>query len=304
MDHSLETDIAAGASAGGFLAWRGRHALPRGAACYNCATTLQGAWCHHCGQLGEDFHRSAHHLIWEALESFFHADGRLMNTLPRLFFEPASLTRDYLAGKRAPQVPPLRLFLVVVLIVFLAGELAAFAGQVHFLHIPPMGPEVLSAVAKIQLHIYKPWDATLSEWVQAHLGRALAHPDQFVAAMGGWAHDFAFLALPVSALILTLLFMFRRGFVVFDHLVFSMHSLSFLGMLFVTFLALHAWVGDEASWLLLAAPAHLFFHMRGVYRTGKLDTLLRMGVLFVCSTVCSGLLVLGLVVLGLAALQA
>ncbi|MEF3019414.1 DUF3667 domain-containing protein, partial [Pseudomonas aeruginosa] len=81
-----------------------------------------GPWCYHCGQLGADFHRSTFHLIAEAFESFFHADGRLVRTLPRLIVAPGRLTHDFLAGKRAPQIPPLRLFLVSVLLLFLAGE--------------------------------------------------------------------------------------------------------------------------------------------------------------------------------------
>ena len=35
----------------------GRHGPP-GPPCANCGAILQGAWCHDCGQLAEDFHRS------------------------------------------------------------------------------------------------------------------------------------------------------------------------------------------------------------------------------------------------------
>ncbi len=302
MDHGLETDVAAAASAGGFLAWRRKHALPPGTGCFNCGTTLQGPWCHQCGQLGEDYHRSAFHLIGEVFEGLFHADGRLAKTLPRLVLRPAALTQDYLAGKRAPQVPPLRLFLVVLLIVFVVGEIASSRGTVHFVDLKA-DPGDVASLNKLHVNLYTPWDDAISAWARTHLTSALAHPDQLAAAMGAWAHDFAFLALPISGLILAAMFVFRRRFVLFDHLVFSMHSLAFQGLLFSTAMVVKMAVGDVAWWLVAASPVHLFAHLRGVYGTGKIGTLVRMAILFVVSSFAFGLLMLGLVVVGLEALN-
>ena len=42
-----------------------RHSLPVGSPCPNCATALQGPWCHSCGQRAEDFHRSVFQLVME-----------------------------------------------------------------------------------------------------------------------------------------------------------------------------------------------------------------------------------------------
>src|SRR5665213_3948709 len=97
--------------------------LPVGTPCPNCATPLEGPYCHECGQLGEQFNRSVLHLITEAVENFFHVDGRLLHTLPRLVLHPGRLTTDYIEGHRAAQIPPLRLFLVVMLIFFFVGGL-------------------------------------------------------------------------------------------------------------------------------------------------------------------------------------
>jgi hypothetical protein len=301
MDHELDLDVAAGLSAGGFVTHRGKHGLPLGTPCYNCATPLRGRWCYSCGQLGEDFHRSAFHLIGEVFESFTHADGRLWQTLPHLVVRPAVLTRDYLAGKRAPQVPPLRLFLVVLLIVFVVGELVSSGHKTHLVDIR-MDPGDEAQLKNLNIHLYKPWDAWINDWGRTHVLRAVQHPDRFAAAMGAWAHDFAFLMLPISAFILSVMFVFRRRFVLFDHLVFSMHSLSFQGLLFVAMMALQT-IGMPAAPLLLVSPVHLFFHLRGVYGLGTFGTLMRMLVLFLCSCVALGLVMLGLVVVGLAALQ-
>jgi len=301
MNHDIETEIAAGLSAGGFITSRGKHALPLGTPCYNCGTPLQGPWCCACGQFGGDYHRSAFHLVAEAFESFTHADGRLWKTLPHLVWRPAALTHDYLAGKRASQVPPMRMFLVVLLVVFIIGSLASSADRIHFADLR-IDPNDRASLQGFNIHIYQPWDAWLNNWARIHLGRAIDHPDRFVAAMGTWAHDFAFLMLPISALILAMLFAFRRRFVLFDHLIFSMHSLSFQGILVSGWMGLRL-VGLQLWPLLFFSPVHLFFHMRGVYGLGKMSTLLRMAVLFVMSSFALGLVMMGLLLVGLETLN-
>jgi hypothetical protein len=282
-----------------FLVWRRRHALPPGSACYNCATTLQGPWCHACGQSGEDYHRAASHLIWEALEGVFHADGRLWHTLPRLLIRPGALTRDYLAGKRASQVPPLRIFFIVLLLVFFVGEAVAGLDNPEFAHIKPG----TTHIEDIHVSIYKPWDDALTAWTRTHVSRAAAHPDQLVAAMAAWAHDFAFLSLPIFGLILAAIFAFRRGYVLFDHMIFSMHSLSFAGLVVLVALLLDHWTGT--GWALLwLIPVHQFFHLRGVYRTGIFGTLVRLGVLATAASIAFAFIMIGLVLVGMAALRA
>jgi hypothetical protein len=302
MDHSVETDVAAAGSAGGLLAWRKKHAQPPGSACFNCGTRLLGPWCYQCGQFGEDFHRKAHHLIFEACEGLFHADGRLWQTLPRLLVRPASLTRDYLAGKRAPQVPPLRVFLVVLLLVFFAGERATGKDQSN-VSVLKMDAADRAALMKSEVHLHSKWDPELTAWLRAHVGAAVDHPDALLSAMGAWAHDFAFLTLPLSGLLLSIIFIFRRRFVLFDHLVFSMHSLSFQGLLFTGFVVGEALVGSTAQYLLWLSPVHLFAHMRGVYGTSIFGTLLRMAILFTLSCIIVSLMMMGLLVVGLATLK-
>ncbi len=257
-----------------------------------------GKWCHACGQAPHDYHRSAWHLGVEAFESFFHADGRLWRTLWRLLRNPARLTRDYLAGKRAPQIPPLRLFLVVLLILFLIANWATSSTQLIHLDAPQAVIQAQVESSRVSLGLSPAWEAWANGWLHAHLTRALAHPDDLATAIRDRAENFAFLMLPISALLLAAIFAFRRGFVLFDHLVFSMHSLAFQGLLICAAI-LSGW-----GWLLCLAPVHLFAHMRGVYGTRIAGTLIRMTVLFVLSTISFVLLLLALVVAGLQVLRA
>lgn len=299
-----EVEVAAADAATGWFRWRRKHAQPPGGLCANCGTVLQGPWCHNCGQLGENFHRSIGHLVAEAFEGFFHADGRLWRTLPRLVVEPGRLTRDYLDGKRAPQIPPLRLFLVVVLVFFFAGSATNQVRTVDHgrgVMVPGI-VQVRAGPAPPGLRLAP--TSGLGEWLRPRAEAALRNPERFRAALEQWSERAAFMLLPISALLLSLLFVFQRRFYVFDHLIFSMHSLSFLGLLLVVYLLLKNAIGGAANWVLLAAPVHLFVHMRGVYGTSIPGTLIRMALLFIGSLIGFAALMVGLVMVALSAMGA
>jgi hypothetical protein len=297
-------------SSGGFLRWRRHHALPPGSACRNCATVLRGPWCFACGQLGEDFHRSAHHLIGEAFEAFFHADGRVVRTLPRLALHPGTLTRDYLLGRRAPQIPPFRLFLTMLLVLFLVGsavqgpDIAIVGEHGTAAERAEAKAELAKANIAISTGLGAKTDQAVIAWLKARLPQAIDRPDALVSAMGEWAHRFAFLTLPISALLLSIIFAFRRDTYLFDHLIFSMHSLSFQGLLVALVMATWHITGHRSGLLLFASPIHLYAHMRGTYATGCAGTVVRMFVLFMTSSVAFAVLLLGLVIVGLNALGA
>lgn len=292
MDRELE--IAGAASVGGLLKWRATHAAKVGTPCENCGAPLEGPYCHACGQLAEDFERSIGTLLKELFENLFHSDGRLFQTLPRLILNPAALTRDYLAGRRASQMPPLRLFLVVVLVFFFAGSLRDFAKPTVY-HTTTVGAP--HTKLKIEGH---PLLQSGFRWVLPRVAYASTHQREFRMALGDWLHRIAIVFLPISTLLLSLLFVFKRRLFIFDHAIFSMHSLSFMGLLFtlITLLGLIPRLSGVGV-LALAAPVHLFFHMRGFYRASWFGTLIRMFLLFILSAVALGLLLIGVLALDL-----
>jgi hypothetical protein len=94
------------------------HGQPVHTHCENCGTALAGPFCHRCGQHDIDFHRSFGHLFLDALENFFHFDAKLFRNIITLLFLPGRLTADFNAGKRAAQMPPLRLYVFVSILFF------------------------------------------------------------------------------------------------------------------------------------------------------------------------------------------
>jgi hypothetical protein len=315
MTQDVET--AVGLSLGGFFRRRAEHAEPLGTPCANCATPLMGPWCHQCGQMGEDFHRSIFKLLVEVFEGLLHFDGRMWNTLPDLFRHPARLTRAYLDGHRAPQIPPLRLFLVVLLVVFFAGSVSGgntvinttvtddhgkiLSSQTRTIDklTPQDKAAVKNSLAHADVKLWNRPNQAFDSWLAERVSKALDDPERFKLVLEQWSERFAFLTLPLAAGMLSLLFVFQRRFYIFDHTIFSLHSLSAAGlMLAAGSLFSHLTKGDSYI-VLAAAPVHLFFHMRGVYGTSILGTLLRMFLLFVGALAGVCLIILGLLWVGL-----
>jgi hypothetical protein len=86
--------------------------------CTNCDTLLRGQYCAECGQRSGSRMISLWELIREASEFLTTFDSRLWRTLGLLMFRPGWLTRDYLRGRRARYIPPLRLFIAFSLLFF------------------------------------------------------------------------------------------------------------------------------------------------------------------------------------------
>jgi len=261
---------------------------------------LDGPYCGVCGQAAEDFQKSIGVLLGEAVEHLSDVDGRVLHTIPTLILRPATLTRDYLAGRRASQTAPLRLFLVVVVIFFFAGS---FKDLVQPSNLPWYKPD---HPAEQVPNLKAGTDAlsrTIVAWLNPRLAYAVNHQREFGAAFVSWLHEIPIVFLPIATLLLGLVFVRDRRFVLFDHAIFSMHSLSFMGLLFTLTTLMEIGPLSSVTGLVgMAAPVHLFLHLRGVYGTSVAGTLARMFLLAVLSLVAVVLLMVGTVGLGLSAM--
>ncbi|MEJ1097638.1 MULTISPECIES: DUF3667 domain-containing protein [unclassified Pseudoxanthomonas] len=110
--------------------------LAHASACENCETTLQGGFCHLCGQNAHSPLRHTGHALEEVFESFWHLDGRVFRTLRELL-SPGRLANAYLAGHRVRYIAPLRLFVILsVLTFFVAQYVVHFTGPANLPAIP------------------------------------------------------------------------------------------------------------------------------------------------------------------------
>ena len=95
--------------------------------CQNCSTPLSGAFCNQCGQKDADLRRTVWSFLWEVTEDFITLESRFLRTIGLLIFLPGVLTKSYVEGKRTRYVPPVRLYLIVSLLFFVALSLTNVA---------------------------------------------------------------------------------------------------------------------------------------------------------------------------------
>jgi uncharacterized protein DUF3667 len=92
-------------------------------ACLNCGRPLSGAFCAGCGQKRTPLDLTLTEFLHETTRELTNWDGKIPATLKALFFEPGRLTADFLGGRRARWLPPLRLYLICSVAYFVSGPM-------------------------------------------------------------------------------------------------------------------------------------------------------------------------------------
>jgi hypothetical protein len=101
--------------------------------CQNCGAPLAGPFCAQCGQQDVDYHRGFHHLFHDLAENLFHFEGKFFVTVAWLLVKPGRITLEFLAGRRASQLNPLRFYIFVSVMFFLGLSLLNHG---HLIDIP------------------------------------------------------------------------------------------------------------------------------------------------------------------------
>jgi len=97
--------------------------------CLNCGAILEGKFCHTCGQENLELKESFGHMMNHAISDYFHFDHQFFHTLKPLLFKPGFLTNEYMAGRRAQYLHPVKMYIFVSIVYFLvlfnSGQRAA-----------------------------------------------------------------------------------------------------------------------------------------------------------------------------------
>jgi hypothetical protein len=99
--------------------------------CENCGAALVGPYCAQCGQPAIDYRRSFASLLADAADAFFNFDARFFQSFGLLLFKPWRLTNEFIEGKRARHVHPLRVYLIASVIFFLVINFLARGTHVN-----------------------------------------------------------------------------------------------------------------------------------------------------------------------------
>ncbi len=248
--------------------------------CANCGDETPGRYCPSCGQARRERVVSLREMLSDFLDDQLSLNSRLPRTVGLLLTRPGRLTREYLQGRIARYIRPLRLYLGASVVFFLL--LSVLEG----------GPAVnlgagearqdTTAAATAAPRTEKSWvdnlelrsgigavDRMLNERKERF--RQMTAEEAFRRVMENFLESvptMVFLLLPVYALLLKLLYL-RRGRLYVEHFVFALHVHAFVFALFTLALLTD---GFLMQLLILWMLVYLFLAMRRMYGQSRLKT--------------------------------
>ena len=87
--------------------------------CLNCGAVVIGRFCHICGQENTVPKESFGKLVLHFFYDITHFDGKFFESLKYLLFRPGFLSKEYVRGRRASYLNPVRMYVFTSAIFFL-----------------------------------------------------------------------------------------------------------------------------------------------------------------------------------------
>jgi hypothetical protein len=251
--------------------------------CRNCGAAIDYHFCAVCGQETRLHVPSAGEFIHEFVGHYIAIEGKLWRTVWMLLAFPGRLTADYLEGRRARYVQPLRVYLSFSLIFFAVLKFGGveMANWDQDRTRPAESREKLVQATPAESQAFEQWANKLNpEWGSKATRFAQLPGNEMarIATSGFFQYGpyALFCLLPLFAAYLKLLYA-GSGRRYGEHLLFAMHTNAFAYLMMMLFMATDWGLVQAASmgWLLLYLP----LAMRRVYGGGRIATFLRWGTL-------------------------
>lgn len=86
--------------------------------CFSCGESMNGVYCHACGNKNDNYRRSIWSLGLELFSSLTAFEGRIWRSLRSLIFKPGQMAREFSDGARQKWTSPIRLYLATSLLLF------------------------------------------------------------------------------------------------------------------------------------------------------------------------------------------
>ena len=120
-------------------------------------------------------------------------------------------------------------------------------------------------------------DVTASGALQSAWDKARENPQLLIYKLQTNAYKFSWLLIPISVPFVALTFLWRRKFGIYDHTIFTTYSITFMiALAFVATLASYFVSGTLGFVILLYAPIHMYWQLRGTYELTRFSAFWRM----------------------------
>lgn len=250
-------------------------------ACENCGAPVTERFCGQCGQRVEPPVHSLWHFTHVALEDLTHADSRLWRTLGALSFKPGFLTREFLAGRRARYLPPVRLYLVLSVVFFLWASVAPQRQELFQVRMSDKGATVKPLCQPGETRqqcAQRVCDNAAYDGPWRHFVTTTGHQvcvrsvlDNGKSMRATFLHNVPramFLFLPLLAAVMMLMYWRPRHYYV-EHLLLFLHNHAFVFLLLLLSGLVSALLQGLSRWIDLAVTLYIAWYayrsMRVVY---------------------------------------
>ena len=242
--------------------------------CLNCNAQIYGRFCHVCGQENTDPRES----IWSIISHFFsditHFDGKFFKTTGKLLVKPGYLPSEYIKGRRAKYLHPIRMYVFTSAIFFIifystsspefdpakTGDSNFSIGMNNNFRVDPLDTLIILNNRERPYKTLAEYDSvqkTLAQdkrdnWITRKItqrniernNKYAGRTDMIKSSMiNNFLHSFPYLlfvSLPLSALFLQLLYFRNKNNIYAGHTIFLIYLYVF------TFLAMLAFFGLES----------------------------------------------------------
>ncbi|HEX8407491.1 MAG TPA: DUF3667 domain-containing protein [Thermoanaerobaculia bacterium] len=207
-------------------------AVPTTNACTNCGHERAEVFCARCGEKQPSHHDlTLRHFLHDVVHELVHLDSKLFRTMRELVAKPGLLTAEYFAGRKKRYIAPLRLFLTLFAITFLAYSAfkpVAIYSIEGLLSVDPKGQlkAKLERAAQKRNMTYEALTTRLEHRWQKNMS---------IASM---------LSIVSIALVMKLLYLRRY---LTEHLVFATHYMCFAYVMSLAVWPFHFWLGIRQS---------------------------------------------------------
>lgn len=89
------------------------HNVRKEANCLNCDMQVDGRYCKNCGQENIEPRQTLWHLVSHFFNDITHFDGKFFSTMKTLLLKPGFLSEEFIKGRRASYLDPIRMYLFI-----------------------------------------------------------------------------------------------------------------------------------------------------------------------------------------------
>jgi hypothetical protein len=116
--------------------------------CLNCGAEVLGTYCQNCGQKNIVVRQTFWQLLTHFVYDILHFDGKFFDTLKPLLFKPGQVPKEYMSGRRASYLDPIRMYLFTSALFFLIFSWVSKGGVNRGLG---TGDEPLAAQQRVEI---------------------------------------------------------------------------------------------------------------------------------------------------------